>query len=66
MLHSSIAPKLFGADPKYFLGERPNLSGTEFSCDNSKYFLGEQEIKISIWARVLLCSWFYVVNLPFG
>ena len=28
--------------------------------------LGEQDIKIAIWGRVLLCSWFYVVNLPFG
>jgi hypothetical protein len=28
--------------------------------------LGEQEIKIAIGARVLLCSWFYLVNLPFG
>ena len=28
--------------------------------------LGEQEINISIWARVFLFSWFYVVNLPFG
>ena len=37
MLHSSIVPKLFGADPNYFLGG-PNLFGTEFSCDNSKLF----------------------------
>ena len=51
MLHSSIVPKLFGADPNYFLGG-PNLFGTEFSCDNSKYFLGEQEIKIAIWATL--------------
>ena len=28
--------------------------------------LGQQEIKIAIWGRVLLCSWFYVVNLPLG
>ena len=28
--------------------------------------LGEQEIKIAIGASVLLCSYFCVVNLPFG
>ena len=27
--------------------------------------LGEQEVRIAIWGRVLLCSWFYVVNFPF-
>ena len=25
--------------------------------------LGEQEIKIVIWGKVLLCSFFYIVNL---
>ena len=28
--------------------------------------LGEKEIKIAIWARVLFCSWFCVVNLDFS
>ena len=40
-----------------------------FLCERRKILFlsqGELEMKIAIGARVLLCSWFYLVNLPFG
>ena len=41
-----------------------NVNGEK--CLVFQLIISEQEIKIAICGRVLLCSWFYVVNLPFG
>ena len=50
-----------------FVALNPHQCLQDWYCINKMLplSLGEQKMKIAIGARVLLCSWFCLVNLPF-